>query len=120
MKTEAERTASASMILQKSNVLSVVQIDFVKLFESGTGEVVSHTKSLACQDVPISRSVKLANGHAIQSRSTCFAICCKISRFSETVNRSSSSTSNARVMAVTLEIEAMDMVRGEEAMDCMV
>ena len=36
------------------------------------------------------------------------------------MNRLSSSTSNARVMAVSLEIEAMDTVRGEEAIDCKV
>ena len=34
--------------------------------------------------------------------------------------KASSSTSNARVMDVSLEIEAMDTVRGEEAMDCRV
>lgn len=64
--------------------------------------------------------MKLAKGHAIQSRSTCFAIICRTFRLSETVNRPSSSTSNARAMAVSLEIEAMDTVRGEEAMDCKV
>ena len=36
------------------------------------------------------------------------------------MNRLSSSTSNARVIAVSLEIEAMDTVRGEEVMDCKV
>ena len=72
------------------------------------------------KDIPISRSEKLAKGHAIQSRSTCFAITCRSFRLSETVNRLSSSTSNARVIAVSLEIEAMDTVSGEEAMDCKV
>ena len=72
------------------------------------------------KDIPISRSDKLAKGHAIQSCSTCFAISCRSFRLLETVNRLSSSTSNARIIAVSLDIEAMDTVRGEEAMDCKV
>ena len=122
IKTEAERTASASMMFEKRKVFNVVQIDFVKFFESGTGGVslLDMRKGLFCQNIPISRSLKLAKGHAIQSRSTCFAISCRTFRHSETVDKPSSSTSNARVMAVSLEIEAMDTVRGEEAMDCKV
>ena len=109
-------------MFEKRNVFNVVHIDCVKFFESGTGVRYcrSYDKGLICQNIPISRSVKLANGHTIQSRSTCFAISCRTFRLSETVNRSSSSTSNARVMAVSLEIEAMDTVRGEEAIDCKV
>lgn len=49
MKTEAERTASASIMFEKRSVFNVVQIDFVKFFESGTGVTVncrSHRKDL--------------------------------------------------------------------------
>ena len=126
MKTEADRTASASIMFEKSSVFNVVQIDFVKFFESGTGKLrfcrfMRKKKGFFdLKNIPISRSVKLAKGHMIQSRSTCFAISCSTFRLSETVIRPSSSTSNARVMAVSLEIEAMDTVRGEEAIDCKV
>ena len=91
--------------------------------ESGTEEFIKDYCRVICntkKDIPISRSEKLAKGHAIQSRSTCFAISCRSFRLSETVNRLSSSTSNASVIAVSLEIEAMDTVRGEEAIDCKV
>ena len=115
------------MIFEKRNVFNVVQIDFVKCIESGTESldlsVIRKKKKnwfVFRKNIPISRSVKLAKGHEIQSRSICFAISCRTLRFSETVNKLSSSTSSARVMAVSLEIEAIDKVRGEEEMDCKV
>lgn len=80
-----------------------------------------------CDYIPISRSVKLANGHAIQSRSTTLVISRKASNVSDIVYIPSNkredegeSMRRASILAVSLDTEAMDVVNGEDDIDCSV
>ncbi len=73
---------------------------------------------------PISASVALAKGHEIQSCSTVLEIARRISRVSKMVYMPSfkreedgSSIRRANIWAVSLDIEAMDVVKGDEDSD---
>ena len=99
------RTASYNVTVVNRNVLSAVQIFLVVSVVLGA----------------ISCSVTLAKGHDIQSRSIVFAISRTTSSKSETVYRLSvleaarcESSKMDRTFAVSLVIEAIVLVRGEE------
>lgn len=125
----AESTESVSMIVVKRRVFRVIHIDLVIAFESdakkkGYQQMVCHSN---CVYIPISRSVKLANGHAIQSRSTTFVSSRKVSNISDIVHSPSDSrdkegesTRRVSTLAVSLETDAMDFVKGDDDIDCRV
>lgn len=71
--------------------------------------------------------MKLAKGDAIQSRSTCFANPRKASRVSEIVcipsfrrDEVGDSINSSNTLAVSLDIDAMDVVSGDDDIDCKV